>query len=334
MGFFSKISEIFQKATVVVVAGSTSFLGIFTVYDAVKADLVMIDTIRVPEQFTAKGFTDSISTQRLLDEVSLLNVQSTTTRDRKNLGDKLLLDVISKSEVSEDSSNIKAFKILIQKLIGREPQVVSGEISISEVEGKVFYVVRIRSTPPRRILVDMVSEGDPGSVLEKAALGVVESLDPIVAISVYRSRGNLVDALRVANLSVMTLKGADLAEARLQRSFVYSALDRFDEAITDIEFFESHPLVDATYGHASRSLLYSRQQQFEKSMEEGEKLIQRNPSAPQGYYWKMLSLRRLGRFDEAIKVAEIGNDRIKTPYWPIGQTPRGDPVVMLVDDLV
>ena len=323
MPSISRILELSQKISITAVAGLASVLGLFTVYDVVSGDLVVMELIHVPDQFTSKGFSESITTQRLLDEVSILNSQATLNRKRKQYGDQSLADNISKSEASIAGIDVKFIRSLIQRIIGKQPQTISGEIAVAESAGIKSYTVRIRSTPPRRLLVDIIVDGEPGFVLEQAALAMIEKLDPIISISLFRQKGDLQNALRVANIAIISSEPSDIASAMIQRSFVFSELGRFREAEEDIlRSGEGEKIADRATQDTQLSasaFLYSRQSDFNKTLIDAEKLIAKAPNNPQGHNMKALALRRLGRPDDAISAAQTGLNKSSPTFWPLYQ---------------
>ena len=323
MPSISKMLEMFQKITVTAVAGMAALLGIFTLYDAISGDLVVMEMIQVPDQFTSKGFSESITTQRLLDEISILNSQATLNRKRKQYGDQAFADSISRSEASIGGVDVKFIRSTIQKIIGKQPQTISGEIAVVDSAGKKSYTVRIRSTPPRRLLVDIIVDGEPGFVLEQAALAMIEKLDPIISISLFRTRGDLQNALRVANMVIINSEPSDIAAAMIQRSFVFSELGRFREAEEDIlRSGEGEKKADRSTQVSQLSasaFLYSRQGDFNKTLIEAEKLILEAPNNPQGHNMKAMALRRLGRPDDAISAAQTGLKKSSPTFWPLYQ---------------
>lgn len=323
MPSMSKMLEMFQKITITAVAGVAGLLGLFTLYDAISSDLVVMEMIQVPDQFTSKGFSESITTQRLLDEISILNSQATLNRKRKQYGDQAFADSISRSEASIGGVDVKFIRSTIQKIIGKQPQNISGEIAVVESAGKKSYTVRIRSTPPRRLLVDIIVDGEPGFVLEQAALAMIEKLDPIISISLYRQKGDLQNALRVANMELMTSEPSDIASVMIQRSFVFSDLGRFREAEEDIlRSGEGEKTADRSnqiQQLSASAYMYQRQNNFNKSLIEAEKLIVEAPNNPQGYNFKAVSLRRIGRPDDSISAAQIGLKKSSSTFWPLYQ---------------
>jgi len=165
--------ETLKQGSMSLIAAGGALFGVVTFYDAVSSDLVIMEPLRVPPPFEAKGYTSEITTQRLLDEIARLNAFSTSAKDRKYYGDQALFDTIAKSEVSIAGIDIKAIRAAVQKSTGREPKRISGEIALTAVADKEAFTVRLRSNPPRRLLVDVTVEGGPIKVLERTALALL-----------------------------------------------------------------------------------------------------------------------------------------------------------------
>lgn len=298
-------------------------LGAFTLIDALTGDLVIMESLQVPPPFEAKGYTGEIATQQLLDEIARLNSLATLSRERKNYGDKALFDSIARSDAAIAGVDIKLIRATIQKAFGREPTRISGEIAMTTIDGKNFFTVRLRSNPPRRLLVDIKADGEPVQVLERAALALLEKLDPIIAMSVYRLWNDHANALRMADAALTNADPNDDGAAIQQRSFVYAALRRFDLAEADARSASGFS------GHAALANLYREMGRYDESLAEAERAIAANPKVPQGYFHKGRVLLLMKQTEKAIEVLQASSAMFPES-WPnhhwlgMAQVEKGD----------
>ena len=301
--------ETVRQASISLVAMLGALFAVYTFADAITGDLVVMDPLRVPPSFEARGYTSDITTQRLLDEIARLNSLSSIAKERKNYGDAALFDNIAQSDATIAGLDVKMIRAAIQKAIGREPTRISGEVALTTIDGKDAFAVRLRSNPPRRLLVDIAVDGEPIQVLEKTAMALLEQLDPVIAMSVYRVWNDWPNALRMADAALTNDDPSDDKVAIQQRSFVYAALHRFPEAKADAETATGFPR------HAALSNLYREMGNNDEALTEADAAVKDAPKNPQGYLQQARTLLQMNKTDEALVVLRKSMETFPS-YWP------------------
>ena len=302
------IFETVKQASISLIAMSGALFGLYTCYDALTGDLVIVDTLRVPPAFENLGYNGEITTQRLLDEIARVNSLASLAKERKKYGDNALFDSIAQSDAKIAGIDVKSIRGALQKAMGREPLRITGEIAQAKLDGKDAFTVRLRSSPPRRLLVDVVVDGEPGQVLEKTAMALLEQLDPAIAVSIYRQWNDYSNALRMVDAALTNDDPTDDQTVVQQRSFVYAQLGKFAEA-------EADALASAGFGrHTALANLYRETEKFDLALAECDAAIQASPQNPQGYYLKGRVYLRMKKTQEAIETLRQSSAKFPT-YW-------------------
>lgn len=302
--------ETIKQGSISLIAAFGAMFGVYTCYDALTGDLVIVDTIRVPPGFESLGYTGEIATQRLLDEVARINSLATLAKERKRYGDTALFNSIAQTDATTIAGiDVKSIRSALQKAVGREPMRISGEIALIKRDGKDAYTVRLRSNPPRRLLVDIAVDGEPGLVLEKTAMAMLEQLDPAIAVSVYRLWNDVPNALRMVDAALANDDPSDDVTAVQQRSFVYAQMGRFAEAEADAK-------TASGFGrHTALTNLYREMDRYEEALAEADSAIKASPQNPQGYYLKGRVQLRMKKASDAVETFRKTASMFPS-YWP------------------
>ncbi|MEQ8194256.1 MAG: tetratricopeptide repeat protein [Rhodospirillales bacterium] len=300
MKSFDSFVDFLKKISISIVALAGVWLGGYTLYDGVSGNLIIMEQVRVPPSFDYLGYNSQVTTQRLLDEMAQLNSFATLGTTRKKYGDRALFNNIAQSETSLAGIDLKTIRAAVQKALGRQTKRISGEIALVDAEGSdsFSYTVRIRSNPPRKLLLDIEAKGTPKEVIQQTALALLGQLDPAVAISAYRAMGDFDNALRMADLALTNDDPSDDMITTQQRSFVYVSMGRFAEA-------EADALKADNWGrHTALSNVYRASGKLDKALAEANAAIKLKPDKPQPYIHKARALMAMKKFDDTILILE------------------------------
>ena len=207
-------------------------LTVIVVAKAMAENGIVMTALRVPQSFEVAGYTSDTATQRLLDEISALNRNSNAAKPKTALGDTQLIDALSSIETPAGNLDIKSFQSLIQRVLGKKIIQISGEITTRKEDGKELLRLRLRQTPGREGLIDVETAQGAEDLFRKAALNLLEHIDPEIAAGIYfREYGDEESAMR---LTAVALAGGhpDAEKYALNlRSYIYLGRGQIDEAM-------------------------------------------------------------------------------------------------------
>ena len=160
-------------------------LTVIVISKAMVENGIVMTALRVPQSFEAAGYTSDTATQRLLDEISALNRNSNAAKPKTALGDTQLIDALSSIETPAGNLDLKSFQSLIQRVLGKKIIQISGEITARNESGKELLRLRLRQTPGREGLIDVETAQGAEDLFRKAALNLLEHIDPEIAAGIY-----------------------------------------------------------------------------------------------------------------------------------------------------
>jgi len=221
--------------SVSLIAGGLIFIGF--IKNTILTNSVEIEPIKIPDGFSQKGYTPEIATIQILDEVSKIREISTANLRSKNIKTKSPGEDLSKlqSQYLIGGIDINLIKSLIQTSLGIQHERISGEITVSELNGKMTYFVRMRSSINHKLLVDFRSEKDVSELLRDVAIKLVERMDPVAASSYYRWRKDYQNSFRLIEEALKDDRPDDDLFALNNRASMYIQLKKFDLAQRDLD---------------------------------------------------------------------------------------------------
>ena len=99
--------ELILHAAIALIAAGTVLFAMMAVYQAATNDSVVIEPVTVPSEFEGKGFGGAISIQRILDEVSIIQLQSASRKGAVGIADKPVGDAVPALETPIGGINFK-----------------------------------------------------------------------------------------------------------------------------------------------------------------------------------------------------------------------------------
>ena len=269
----SKISllvEIIKSSSIAFLSFAGSVLAIITVVSSLITSEVSFEPIKVPSSFSDHGYTAEITTTQVLDQIARINSLSTTTKETKNFGEKKPGDELSHLQSLPvpgiGGIDLKVIQELIQSIFGVKKERISGEITFSKDGDKIIHHVRIRQSPPNRILVDFSSSEGIHSVIEMTAIKIIEKMDPVVAASFYRWRKDNENSLRMIDEALRNDEPYDDNYALVGRAQIYIQSKKYELAQADLnKIFESTNKFPPSI--TTQSLLYNESGRYDKGLE-------------------------------------------------------------------
>jgi tetratricopeptide (TPR) repeat protein len=300
-------------------------LTVIVISKAMVENGIVMTALRVPQSFEAAGYTSDTATQRLLDEISALNRNSNAAKPKTALGDTQLIDALSLIETPAGTLDIKSFQSLIQRVLGKKIIQISGEITTRKEYGKELLRLRLRQTPGREGLIDVETAQGAEDLFKKAALNLLEHIDPEIAAGIYfREYGDEENAMR---LTAVALAGGrpDAEKYALNlRSYIYLGRGQIDEAM---KASDGGRAIDPDFVAAeySRAFVLLALKRFDEALETVKRAVERAPESENSYNSLGIVLNAIGRKDEAIeahKMALSKNNRSIIGYRRLATTLR------------
>ncbi|WP_233022931.1 tetratricopeptide repeat protein [Rhodopseudomonas boonkerdii] len=275
-------------------------LTVIVVSKAMIENGIVMTALRVPQSLEAAGYTAETATQRLLDEIATLNRNSNAAKPKTALGDTQLIDALSSIETPAGNIDLKSFQSLIQKVLGKKIVQISGEITTRNEDGKELLRLRLRQTPGREGLIDVETAAGAENLFRKAALNLLEHIDPEIAAGIYfREYGDEESAMR---LTAVALAGGhkDAEKYALNlRTYIYLSRGQVAEAM---QATESARAMDPDFVAAeyTRAFVLLAQKKPEDALEAVRRGVERAPQSDNSYNSLGIVLNAMGRKDEAI----------------------------------
>jgi tetratricopeptide (TPR) repeat protein len=278
-----------------------TILTVIVISKAMVENGIVMTALRVPQSFEAAGYTSDTATQRLLDEISALNRSSNAAKPKTALGDTQLIDALSSIETPAGNLDLRSFQSLIQRVLGKTIIQISGEITTRKEDGKEFVRLRLRQTPGREGLIDVETAQGAEDLFKKAALNLLEHIDPEIAAGIYfREYGDEESAMR---LTAVALAGGhpDAEKYALNlRTYIYLGRGQIDQAMaaSDGARAMDPDFVAADY---SKAFVLLAQKRPDEALESAKRGVDRAPESDNSYNSLGIVLNAIGRKDEAIE---------------------------------
>ena len=275
-------------------------LTVIVVSKAMVENGIVMTALRVPQSLENAGYTAETATQRLLDEIAALNRTSNAAKPKTALGDTQLIDALSSIETPAGNIDLKSFQSLIQKVLGKTIVQISGEITTRTEDGKELLRLRLRQNPGREGLIDVETAQGAENLFRKAALNLLEHIDPEIAAGIYfREYGDEESAMR---LTAVALSGGhkDAEKYALNlRTYIYLNRGQVTEAqnATDGARAMDPDFAATDY---TRAFVLLAQKKPEEALESTRRGVERAPNSDNSYNSLGIVLNAMGRKDEAI----------------------------------
>ncbi|WP_445492515.1 tetratricopeptide repeat protein [Rhodopseudomonas sp. RCAM05734] len=286
---------------VVVVTVVPIVLTVIVVAKAMIENGIVMTALRVPQSLENAGYTAETATQRLLDEISALNRNSNAAKPKTALGDTQLIDALSSIETPAGNIDLKSFQSLIQKVLGKQIVQISGEITTRTEDGKELLRLRLRQNPGREGLIDVETAQGAETLFRKAALNLLEHIDPEIAAGIYfREYGDEEAAMRLTAVALSgSHPGAEKYAMNL-RTYIYLSRGQIGEAASATDGARA---MDPEFAAAeyTRAFVLMAQKKPEEALQAAKLGVARAPDADNSYNSLGIVLNSIGRKDEAIE---------------------------------
>ena len=277
-----------------------SFLGIgiasIGTYNGLTKNTVTLEDISVPPSFEQRGFNETVTTRRLLDEIKRLQSESTSAKERVSFFSNQFADKAPSLQMAGTGIDVKTIQKFIRDSLDIETAKISGDITLAQ--GDDVYNVNIRDAQNNRVLVDMRYKGSPDVVIKQAALKMLEVLDPQNAASAYWRRGDEINALRLADVVLGNENPKDDMYSLNLRIYINLTNKNLEAARKDLELLNTIA-PNFVPGFGAASWYWREKKEYEKSIAMAEKQIALDPQKFYGYNFKALTLAAQGKNDEA-----------------------------------
>ncbi|MDB5631744.1 MAG: Tetratricopeptide repeat-containing protein, partial [Tardiphaga sp.] len=214
---------------------------------------------------------------------------------------------------------------LIQKVLGKKIVQISGEITTRNEDGKELLRLRLRQTPGREGLIDVETAQGAENLFRKAALNLLEHIDPEIAAGIYfREYGDEESAMR---LTAVALSGGhpDAEKYALNlRTYIYLSRGQVADALTATEAARA---MDPDFAGVeyTRAFVLLAQKRPDEALEAAKRGVERAPDSDNSYNSLGIVLNAVGRKDDAIdahRTALKKNTRSIVAYRRLGAVLR------------
>jgi tetratricopeptide (TPR) repeat protein len=272
---FGELIVIGKGVAVTLLTVIPTVLAIIVVTNAIHDNGVVMTYLRVPQSFEAIGFSSETATQQLLDEISALNSKSVAVKPKTRVGDTRILEALSSVETPAGSLDLKSVQSLIQRVLGKNLIQISGEITTRKEDNRELTRLRLRQTPGREVLIDVETSQGPQDLFRKAALNLLEHIDPEIAAGIYWREYR--DEENAWRLTAIALGGG-------------------------------HPDAEK-YALNLRSLILASRGQADEALKASDQARAIDPKFAAAEYSRAVALFAGGRKEEALAAAKLGVER-------------------------
>ena len=297
---FGELIVIGKGVAVTLLTVVPAVLATIVVTNAVRDSGVVMTYLRVPQSFEAIGFSSETATQQLLDEISALHRKSVAVKPKTKVGDAQILEALSSVETPAGSLDLKSVQSLIQRVLGKNLIQISGEITTRKEDNREFTRLRLRQTPGREVLIDVETSQGPQDLFKKAALNLLEHIDPEIAAGIYWR--DYSDEENATRLIAIALAGGypDTEKYALNlKAFILALRGKADEALkaSDEARAIDPNFVAAEYSRAFALLAGGRKEEALAAAKLG---VERASNSDNSYNTLGSILIGLGRNEDAI----------------------------------
>ena len=112
-------------------------LIVYTVYQAVNEDVMIIDSFTLPKSLSDEGYTSTIVTTRVIDSVKDVHSTANARVDRLQIGHESQFASLSNLEVPQSGLTIQTFVSLLRKVLKLQDDKIEGDIEIKQAAGRL-----------------------------------------------------------------------------------------------------------------------------------------------------------------------------------------------------
>jgi tetratricopeptide (TPR) repeat protein len=191
-------------------------LIVYTVYQAVDEDVMIIDSFTMPKSLIDEGYTSTIIAKRVIDSVKDVHSTANARVDRLQIGHESQFASLSNLQVPQSGLTLQTFVSLLRKVFNLQDDKIEGDIRIKQAtrdSHPQVYVMSLRfdieqNTAERlgrptdsRHFVKRVEATSLDGLVEQAAQAIVGKTSPAVLASyLYQAQeweklDNLLDQL-------------------------------------------------------------------------------------------------------------------------------------------
>jgi tetratricopeptide (TPR) repeat protein len=298
---FGELVMVVKAIAVVFITVVPAVLATVVLSNAIRDTGVVMSYLRVPQSFEVMGYSSEAATQQLLDEISILNKSSTAAKPKTQIGDAHLLEALSSIETPTGNLDLKSVQSLIQRVLGKTLIQISGEITTRREDGRDLTRLRLRQTPGRETLIDVETSQGPDGLFRRAALNLLEHIDPEIAAGIYwREYRDEENALR---LTAIALAGGypDAEKYALNlKSFILASRGQAAEALAASD--RARAMDPAFVGpEYSRTLALLAGRRFDEALAAARMGVERAPGSVNSFTTLGFALRALNQNDESIE---------------------------------
>jgi tetratricopeptide (TPR) repeat protein len=297
---FGELIVIGKGVAVTLLTVIPTVLAIVAVTNAIHDNGVVMTYLRVPQSFEATGFSSEAATQQLLDEISALNSKSIAAKPKTKVGDTHILEALSSIETPAGSLDLKSVQSLVQRVLGKNLIQISGEITTRKENNREFTRLRLRQTPGREVLIDVETSQGPQDLFKKAALNLLEHIDPEIAAGIYWREYR--DEENAWRLTTIALAGGypDAEKYALNlKSYILAVRGQADEAL---KASDQARALDPNFAAAEYSKAFAlfAGGRKEDALAAAQLGVERAPNSDNSYNTLGFILNGLGRNEDAI----------------------------------
>lgn len=208
-------------------------LGVSVIAKATLSRVVLIEPISVPKELADRGFTGNAAAHFIVDELMILTASAETLMQLGTVGTLGTEVATPKIEIPGTGISIDTIVYYLRGLLGRSDMKITGEITIdapkldkaAEKDGKQSlpkFNLRLRIADKGFVYKESDSADDVRILFERAALRLLEQINPYIAGVTYLQKKEFIAAIRMAELQLRN-------DANDDQAWAYNLLGRVAE---------------------------------------------------------------------------------------------------------
>jgi tetratricopeptide (TPR) repeat protein len=252
-----------RKFTINTIVVAVIIIGVSIVGKATLRRSVVFEPISIPKELSDRGFTGEATAKQIVDELTILWNNAATSKRLGVVGTTGPETVTPKIEVPGIGISIDTIVYYLRDLLGRADTKISGEITIEEKKPDTTGKANQTSSPRFNLRLRIVDQGfvyleteptdDLHVLFKRAALPLMEQIDPYIAGLTYRRQKDFIPATRMAEIQLRTGTIEDQQWAHNLLASIAEEQNRMDIAKDEYKNlsarFPNFPLSQYNLGH-------------------------------------------------------------------------------------
>jgi tetratricopeptide (TPR) repeat protein len=207
---------------------------VFAFVRELRQDRVLLETFVAPKDLVEQGYTSAVIAEKMLDEIRLINSQSTSIRARRALESG---DAVPDVQIAHGGLSMKAIVRYARRLFDLPDATIGGEIVRRGTALRM--TLRTRDRSGTEVIEVVRSDGNVDALLEDAGRAIVRATDPYILATYFSTKESnagsetFPETLAAIDYVLRHPRDNDEAWALNLRGNVRVEQGRYNEAVAD-----------------------------------------------------------------------------------------------------